>query len=198
MKSTLFPNKKVRTIVIVFGLAMAAVLAAALAIILSNRSQPPQSDALRFSGDYLLMSDDNVFVYKNAKQTVEILENGTGVVFMGFPTCPWCQAYVPLLDEVAKELGLKEIYYLDVYDDRSDNTPEYQRLVELMGHHLLTDDNDNPRIYVPDVTVVKDGVILGHNNDTSTLSGMDPSDYWTISLVRELQQELREMIRQIL
>jgi len=198
MKSTLFPNRTVKIIVIASLLAIAAVLAAALAIILSKTSQPSQSDALRFSQDYLLMGEENAFIYKDAKQTADFLESGTGIVFMGFPTCPWCQAYVPLLDAVAKELGVTEIIYLDLFDDRSDNTPQYQRLLAHMERHLLTDDNDNPRIYVPDVTVVKDGVIVGHDNETSTMSGMDPSDYWTYSKVDALQHRLREMIKLIL
>ncbi|MCL1808818.1 MAG: hypothetical protein FWG42_03505 [Clostridiales bacterium] len=190
MKSIVPTKKLVLIIVVVF--ALAAAVAAVLFL-----TKPPQPDALRFSKEYLLMSDDNVFVYKNAKETADFLESGTGIVFMGFPTCPWCQAYVVLLDGVAKELGVEEIFYLDIFDDRSDNSRQYQRLVAFKEHHLLPDDDGNPRIFVPDVTVVKDGVVVGHDNETSTMSDMDPSDYWTMPKVDALQQRLREMMELI-
>ena len=44
---------------------------------------------------------------------VKILEHGTGVVYLGFPECPWCQAYVPMLNEVADIEGLEKIYYFN-------------------------------------------------------------------------------------
>ncbi|MCL1981483.1 MAG: hypothetical protein FWG53_00120 [Clostridiales bacterium] len=181
-------RKKIILIVVVV-LVLAAAAAAALFLL-----TPSQSDAERFSSEYLLVSEDNVFIYQNAKQTADFLESGTGIVFMGFPSCPWCQAYVALLDGVAKEMGVNEILYLDIFDDRSDNSPQYQRLVAIKEQHLLPDDDGNPRIFVPDVTVVKDGVIVGHDNESSTMSDMDPSDYWTVSKVDALQQRLRDMI----
>jgi len=190
MKSAMSRKKKILIIILV--LVVVAIGVAAILIF-----KPFHSDAARFSSDYVLMDKDNVFVYKSARQTADILENGTGVIFIGFPACPWCQAYVPILNEVAKELGIDEVIYLDILIDRSINSAQYRRLVEMKKHHLETDDNGKPRIYVPDVTVVKDGVIVGHDNETCTLSDMDPTDYWTISKVEALRQRLREMIELI-
>jgi len=159
--------------------------------------KPALSDAERFSSEYLLIDDDNIFVYKDAQQTIDILTSGTGIVFLGFPTCPWCQAYVVLLQGAAKQMGAKEIFYHDIFDDRTDSSDAYQRLVEIKESHLLLDDDGNPRIYVPDVTFVKDGEIVGHDNETCTMSDMDPSDYWTLSKVDALQERLRGMIKLI-
>ena len=195
-KRRLSKNKIIPIVAVACALALALALALAGFAALSPK-EPPLSDAERFSSDYVLIDEDNIFVYKNAKQTIDILANGTGIVFLGFPTCPWCQAYVVLLQDVAKQMGVEEIFYLDIFDDRSNNSKEYRKLVELKEEHLLLDDNGNPRIFVPDVTVVKDGAFVGHDNETSTMSDMDPADYWTISGVDALQARLREMIKHI-
>jgi predicted bacteriocin transport accessory protein len=185
-------SKKKIPLIIVIVCILASVSFAALML-----KPPSLTDAERFSSEYLMIDEDNIFVYKNAKQTVEILADGTGIVFMGFPTCPWCQAYVALLQDVAKQMDIKEIYYLDIFNDRSKNSIEYQRLVEMKERHLLQDDDGRPRIYVPDVTIVKDGVFVGHDNQTSTIDDMDPSDYWTLPRAEALQERLREMIKLI-
>lgn len=158
-----------------------------------------KTDAERFSSEYTKVNEDNLFVYKNSKEIIEILENGTGVVYLGFPECPWCQAYAPYLNEVAKEVGLDKINYLNIKDIREDNTKEYQEIVSLLGDNLLFDEDGNHRIYVPDVTIVKDGVILGHNNETSVVTDEDgtPTEYWTTEKVANLKNELTTMMKKI-
>lgn len=58
------------------------------------------TDAQRFKKEYANVRDDNVFIYKSTEEIINILEHGTGIVYLGFPECPWCQAYVKFLDEV--------------------------------------------------------------------------------------------------
>ena len=48
------------------------------------------TDALKFAEEYTLVPDDNVFVYSDVDEIIDILENGTGVVYLGFPECQWC------------------------------------------------------------------------------------------------------------
>ena len=79
-----------------------------------NEKEP---DAQRFAKEYTTMTEDNYFVYRNIDEIIKILEHGTGVVYLGFPECPWCQAYVPMLNEVADIEGLEKIYYYNIYED---------------------------------------------------------------------------------
>ena len=106
----------------------------------------------KFSDEYTLVGEDNVFVTKTASEIIDVLENGTGIVFFGFPECPWCQHYVQYLNEAAKNNKVKEIYYYNIKEDRANNTKNYQKIVSILKDKLLTDDSGNPRIYVPDVT----------------------------------------------
>ena len=48
------------------------------------------------------------------REIIKIMKNGTGVVYLGFPECPWCQSYVKMLNEVAKDVGIEKIYYYNV------------------------------------------------------------------------------------
>ena len=156
------------------------------------------SDAKRFAKEYPTVGENNVFVYKSIDEVIKILEKGTGVVYLGFPECPWCQAYVKYLDEVARENGLKEVYYFDIREDRKSNSEKYQKIVSLLEGNLLYDDGGKPRIYVPDVTGVVDGGIVGHNNETSVIEGSTPEAYWDSERVANLKAVLKDMIMKVM
>ena len=76
------------------------------------------TDAEKFSEEYVEVTKDNVFVYRDINEIINIMEHGTGIVYLGFPECPWCQAYVVYLNDVAKEVGIEKIYYYNVLEDR--------------------------------------------------------------------------------
>ena len=71
-------------------------------------------DGKKFAEEYTSVTKDNVFVYRSAEEIINILEHGTGVVYLGFPECPWCTAYVPYLNEVAKANDVDKVYYYKV------------------------------------------------------------------------------------
>lgn len=152
-----------------------------------------ESDSKRFALEYNQVSDENVFVYRNIDEIINILEKGTGVVYIGFPECPWCQAYVPILDEVAKELEIDKIYYFNILEDRKENTEKYKKIVSILKNHLLNDSEGNNRVFVPDITVVKDGEIVGHDNETSVVTEEDgtPEEYWTKEKKDSLKLKLK-------
>ena len=154
------------------------------------------SDSVRFSKEYGNVGKDNVFVYRNADEIIKIMEHGTGVVYLGFPECPWCQAYVKYLDEVSKEVGIEKIYYYNILTDRLNNTKEYQKMVELLKDNLQFDQEGNPRIYVPNVSFHVNGKLIGNDYETSldTHDLKDPEEYWTEQEVKDLKQALTERL----
>jgi len=103
-----------------------------------EEAKTPTSDALKFKEEYKKVDDDNLFVYRDMEEIIKILENGTGVVYLGFPECPWCQAYVPYLNEVAKEVGLDKIYYANTKKIKEENLDvvKVRRLVAEEGAKL--------------------------------------------------------------
>ena len=150
------------------------------------------SDAESFALEFPLVGSDNIFVYRNASETVDILTNGRGIVFMGFQECPWCQLYVVILHDVAREMGIEKIYYLDIREDRQNNTESYQRIVSILSGRLQYDDEGRPRVYVPDLTIVSRGRIILHDfpgiRDTY---GYSPQEYWNDDRMNELKERFR-------
>lgn len=158
-----------------------------------------ESDALKFSSEYPSVDESNIFVYRTSSEIINILKNGTGIVYLGFPECPWCKAYVPYLNEVAKSNGLNKIYYFNILEDRKNNTDAYKEMVSLLKDYLPNDDEGNKRIYVPAVIAVKAGEIVGFDCETAydTKGYDDPSDYWTDSRVTNLKEKLNKMAKEV-
>lgn len=138
------------------------------------------TDAEKFAKEYTKLSSDNVFTYKSLKEVNKILEKGTGVVYLGFPECPWCQEYVKYVNEVAKKVGLDKVYYFNIREDRTNNTEDYQTTIKLLRDYLPTDEEGNPRVYVPLIAVIQNGkvVITDYETAQDTKGYGAPEEYW--------------------
>ena len=142
------------------------------------------------------LDSNNLYNYASENDIIEVLKSKTGVVYLGFPECQWCQQYVVYLNEVAKARGISTIYYYNIRQDRTDNTEEYQRIVNLLKDYLEEDEEGNPRIYVPAVILVRNGDIIGFDDETAyDTEGFDtPSEYWTEDKVDALKDRLNSYI----
>lgn len=151
-----------------------------------------ETDGQKFAKEYTLVGDDNVFVYRSEEEVIKMLEHGTGVLYLGFPECPWCQSYVKYLNEVAEEVGVEKIYYYNILEDRANNTEFYQKVVSLLGDNLQYDEEGNHRVYVPNVSFHVNGEIIGNDCETSldTKGFSSPDEYWTEEEVADLKNTL--------
>lgn len=152
-------------------------------------------DGKRFAEEYTSVTEDNVFVYRNIEEVINILEHGTGVVYLGFPECPWCTAYVPYLNEVAKKADVDKVYYFNILNDRKDNTDNYKKLVDILKDYLKFDEEGNKRIYAPSVIAVKNGEIVGFDDETAwdTKGYKTPEEYWQNEDLEGLKKKLAKM-----
>lgn len=150
------------------------------------------TDAEKFAEEYPSMPDDNVFKYASFDEIIDVLDGGSGIVYLGFPECQWCEAYVPHLNDVAKSVGVSKILYYNIREDRSENNEKYQKIVELLDGYLQNDEEGNPRIYVPAVIFINNGKIVGFDDETSLDTGgfSTPADYWTEDEVNDLLSRL--------
>ncbi len=187
---------KKKVIIGIIVLFVLAIIGVGLYFLLRDKKEAPQlSDAERFAEEYTGVNSDNVFVYRNAEEIIRILKNGTGVVYLGFAECKWCQKYVTYLNEFAKENDITRIYYFDILDERANNTEAYQEIVSLLEEYLSYDEEGNKRVFVPAVIVVNQGKIVGFDDETSldTHDLDDPEEYWTEEEVQGLEAKLTEM-----
>ena len=93
-----------------------------------------QSDSKKFKNEYeslngtkvegksvrnINIDKNNPFIYSSAEEVAKKIENKeTFAVYFGFKECPWCRSVIESLIEVSSDLGLEEIYYVDVKNIR--------------------------------------------------------------------------------
>ena len=132
----------------------------------------------------LEISTDNPFIYKEASDIIESIEaKETFVVYFGFAGCPWCRSIVPTLIDVASDLGIATVYYVDIQEIRDtiaidsngnitttkEGTEDYYQLLEkldtVLEAYTLTDsagveiDTGEKRIYAPTIIAVVKGEV---------------------------------------
>ena len=156
-------------------------------------------DNVRFANEYGSVSEENVFVYKDVNEIIKIMEHGTGIVYLGFPECPWCKAYVKYLNEVALDVGIDEIYYYNILEDRTNNTDNYKKIVSILGDNLQYDREGNHRIFVPNVSFHIDGEVIGNDYETSldTHGLSSAMEYWTDDEISDLKERLTIYMKEV-
>ena len=120
-----------------------------------------KTDSLKFHKQYKNVQEKNNYKYITYDRVLDIIEKGSGVIYLGYPTCFNCKRITPILDEVAKEKEVKEIYYYNFKEIRENNTDEYKKLVELLKDNLEEDEEGNKMISAPTILFVQNGEIKG-------------------------------------
>lgn len=186
-------KKRIMILVSVIILFMIGVVSLVLFL---KKEKKTVSDMEKFSAEYHEVAKNNVFVYRNIDEIINILEKGTGIVYLGFPECKWCQRYTKYLNEVAMDMGISKIYYYNIREDRKLNTENYQKIVSILENYLQNDEEGNKRIYVPSVIALKKGEIVGFDDETAwdTKGFETPDEYWNTDEVNDLKEKLEKMI----
>ena len=165
----------------------------------TNKGQDNQVIEDKFISQYPKATLGHKFVYAEPADILDIIDGGDGVVFLGFPECPWCQQLVPIIQEAAQSENIDKIYYLNIKESRANNDEVYQKLVTKLQDYLPKDDNGNPRISVPDVTAYRGGQIVGRFEQEATNDGeqVAPDTYWTSERKDRAVEQLREMMARV-
>lgn len=187
--------KKKRIIILVSVIILFMIGVVSLVLFL-KKDKKTVSDMEKFSAEYHEVAKNNVFVYRNIDEIINILEKGTGIVYLGFPECKWCQRYTKYLNEVAMDMGISKIYYYNIREDRKLNTENYQKIVSILENYLQNDEEGNKRIYVPSAIALKKGEIVGFDDETAwdTKGFETPDEYWNTDEVNDLKEKLEKMI----
>lgn len=165
-------------------------------------AEEPLDDALRFQHEYEIMNDqfnwegsaqyqaldipsNNPFVYADESDLRALMNGGTGVVYFGFPECPWCRTLIPvLLEAVAASEYDKVIYYYNAINDRNEiildennnisieqeGSELYRDLLEFLDADLPVyeglNDPSCKRLYFPTTLFILRGEVLCLHTDT--------------------------------
>ncbi len=227
-------DKKKILIVILF---VVVVVAAGFGIYLcSDKKDSVETDAMKFKREYealngetaygdsvyqtLDLDENNKVNYADLNEAVEFLEEGTGIIYFGFPNCPWCRGILPTLLDVVQESKLDKILYVDMTEKRDtfvvedkkavktkDASEEYYKLLDILDEYLdeytVKEEGSEKeyktgekRMYVPLVAVVKDGVVKEAVTSPVKLEKNQTAfDALSKKQIEDLEKLFKEMIK---
>lgn len=189
-------NKK--KLMVVIDILLGAIL---VGIMTFGIYQYLKSDGEKFKAEYEALNNENVNInisknnpikYVTLDEVFDIIQNKTGVIYFGFPGCPWCRNMISVLFEAAKNNNIDTIYYFNPRNVKKSDNDEYNKLKEILNEYLSEDENGQKVLYVPDVYFIKDGKIVGHH-----LGTVDSQEDPTISLTEEEKNELLDIFNEL-
>ena len=150
------------------------------------------SDNERFSSEFSLVSKNNVFKYVNATDARMVAKGAKGIVLFGTNN-DWVNYYAYIVDKVAKEVGIEEIYYYDFIKNRKDNNGTYEDIVKTLSNYVTYNDKGVAEIYAPSLLVVSNDKVILFDSETSFVKGdILPNAYWNSEKIAEKENQIRE------
>lgn len=138
--------------------------------------------------EYTNLPSESMIQVLDFESAKTLIESGTGVLAFSFPSCPWCQEALPVLNEVATEFRETPVFYLNVRQlSRGEADTEYEQLAQLLKPYLTPDEDGELVIYVPDVFFIQEGKVIGHHLGTT-----DDHDAHERQMTAEEVEELKE------
>lgn len=234
-------NNKVMDKKIILGLVAILLVFASFVGILAykkeNKTEPLTEDQINFKNEYeslngtirekdgktiksISIKDDNPVDILTEEETIDFLENRTGIIYMGFEDCPWCRTMLPVLLQTLENAGIEKLYYLNIKDIRStlsldsknkvqtdkEGTTNYYRILELLDSYLTpytlttskgkTVETGEKRLYAPTVVFVKNGEVVGIHEGTIE-SQIDPYEDLTEEQTEELSNIYLELLKKV-
>ncbi len=188
-KKSLFKNK-----VQMYLYTIIFIVCLILCILIGNKDYSKEKvlDNIRFSELYDKVEEDNVFKFVNANDALNIINKQSGIILMGFPNNEWTNYLASYINDVAKEVGIKEILYYDFLNDRENNNGTYETIVNNLDVYVNVDDLGNKDLYAPTLVVIKNGNIIGYFDETSILKGtISPDIYYTNDVINRTKEEIK-------
>ena len=206
-------------------------LLAAFVLLAACGCQKKSSEALRFKSEYeqlngqkdengrpypeITIPEDNTVRYVDEEKICEAFENGTHVIYLGWPQCGWCRRMLPVLLSTVRQYSGISVYYFNMKDARQafeDGSDEKLAQVYLnIVEELKLDDYDisgevshydDGTMKIPSSLVffIKEGEIIGAHKRTVE-SHLDSYEPLTEDQAGELadiyRTYLEEMVRKV-
>lgn len=179
-----------------------------------------QADTLAFKTEYEALNAEKLAI--TIPETMKIhtldfsgvkslLEEGDGILYFGFPSCPWCRTLLPQLFTTMEKHQLSELFVFnpkEIRDQKSldengnllvtiPTSEEYQYLLDRLDSLLPAYEGLNDpalkRLYVPLVVVIKEGKILTHHFNT-----LEDQEDPNLPLTSEQESRLQELLEKML
>ena len=150
---------------------------------------------------------DHRFYYVTMYEALQLRDDETfnGILYFGFPGCPWCQAAVPVMHEASQQTETDVFYVSRRHALREGEWNEWDEemawwLDEQIGlqWHDFTEQGGiyRPNIFVPQIVHLRNGVIVAeHRNtvDSHEVAEDEEGERYVPELTAEEWRELLEI-----
>lgn len=170
------------------------IIAILLSIALLLTGCQKTSDAIRFKKEYeklngqkdengvsysdIEIDENNTIRYMEYDQLQEVFNNGTHLVYLGWPGCPWCRRSLPVVIDTVNSYPGIYIYYFNILQYRneyeknpdSDKGKKYKAVADMLKQYSTQFyDDGTAKLVASNFYFIKDGEIIGvHNRTVST------------------------------
>lgn len=195
-KKKLFKNKTQMVIYIILFIALLSLFVVVGQI---DFKKEKDTEATKFSTIYNLVDKDNLYVFSDATDVLNILKGRSGVIFLAFPSNKWSNKYASILNEVGKEVGLDKIYYYDFKKDRDESNGTYETVVNELDMYVPINDENEKNIQAPTVVIVKNGTIIAYFDDATLIKGpVTPDEYYNENQIASLKSSFKVALEEYL
>lgn len=177
IKNKYFFKNKIQMIIYIILFAILLYLF----VVLGNLEyQKDVLDSERFSQEFNLVPQKNVFEYVNSQEAYMLTTGKDAIILFGFSKNEWVNYYAKIVNEVAIETGIEKIAYYDFLDDRIQNNGTYEAIVEHLKDYLTFNDLGETNLNAPTLVIIKNYEVTYFNSDTSYIKGnINPKTYWS-------------------
>lgn len=155
------------------------------------------TDGERFNGDYNEIPRNNPFKYLNSTELIELLNNGSGIIFMGNKENIWSKRYAQYLYELSKDFDIKEIFYYDVKKVKLLKNRNYYNIINALEGKLIETDDSTNNLFSPSLYIVKDGEVVFYDNTTAVVNNdLEIDTYWNSSNVYSFKEKIINAINE--
>lgn len=200
---------KKKIVLIIVILLIILVLGIGVSFLLLKKDDRVDNDAIKFKKEYeslnntvresdkalynnVNIASDNPIKYVSVEKAINLLNSEKAIIYIGANWCPWCRNMLAPMFDVAKELNIDTIYYLELDDDKStyeiedgklkkvsNGSSSYYTLLDKLKDYLkdyeLEDSEGNlyptgeKRIYMPFFITVRNESIVEAKEISRTL-----------------------------
>lgn len=138
-----------------------------------------QTDNEKFAEEHTEVSEDNIYSYIMVNDALNYVKSDDVIILFGVANDEYVSYYANILNDVAKNCGIDNIYYYDINTDRDENNATYRYIVNYLENYIYYFDNNEGEMYAPALLVKKDGNIIYWDSESSIRMGnIKAEDYW--------------------
>ncbi len=119
----------------------------------------------------------------------------SGLLYFGFPNCPFCQEIVPILHTLASQANIP-VHYIQTRDDqgiRLYTDSQRDEIAPYLQDYIHNNSEGEPTLYVPLVVAVEEGKVVGGHQGTIQGHNAHEQDM-TAEQKQEVQEDLYQLI----